>query len=418
MEAPATDFPAPESSPSPALARYKALVRRIFGSASQDSQETFKESFKIRFWDGEVIGFGGGDPQFTIVLRGPRALRAVDEDSVAAGFYDGDWDIEGDARTAFALRKYLSRKPALLERLALVGRIFFVSDTRNNKKAVEDHYSLGDEFYLSFIDRKYRVYSHGHFRSDDESLEQGQDHKLEDMFQMLGLAPGMRLLDIGGGWGAVPQYCGERGVHVTSLTLAPDSQRFIQRLIDERQLPCRVLLEDFLDHRPEKPYDAVVIFGVIEHIPQYKRFVQKTWDILKREGLMYLDASASRLKYNMGTITKKHIWTTTCAYLSLHDLIAELNYNGMSILEVKNESRDYELTMLHWARRFEAAKAEIVERWGERVYRMFLLYLWGGHVNFGADSLQAYRILIRRGGSPGPRPSLLHRAWLAAHSAW
>jgi cyclopropane-fatty-acyl-phospholipid synthase len=293
-----------------------------------------------------------------------------------------------------------------------------VPDTRNNRKAVGDHYSLGDDFYLTFIDKKYRIYSHGHFRSEDETLERSQEHKLEDMFSALRLQPGMRLLDIGGGWGPVPQYCGERGVQVTSLTLAPDSQSFIQRLIDQRNLPCEVRLEDFLDHRPEKPYDAVVIFGVIEHIPQYKRFVAKVWDLLKTGGLMYLDASASRLKYNMGAITKKHIWTTTCAYLSLHDLIAELNYHGMDILEVKNESRDYELTMLHWAHRFDQAKDFIVANWGERLYRMFRLYLWGGHVNFRHDGLQAYRVLTRRSDGRGPRPGLLRRAMLAAQSAW
>src|SRR5439155_26711532 len=142
-------------------------------------------------------------------------------------------------------------------------------------------------------------------------------------------------------------------VEVTSLTLADASRRFIQRLIDERRLPCRVLLEDFLSHQPDRPYDAVVIFGVIEHIPQYRRFVEKVWQGLAPGGLMYLDGSASRLKYQMGATTRKHIWTGTCAYLSLHDLVAELNYQGMDTLEVKNESRDYELTMLHWARRFE-----------------------------------------------------------------
>jgi cyclopropane-fatty-acyl-phospholipid synthase len=226
----------------------------------------------------------------------------------------------------------------------------------------------------------------------------------------------MRLLDIGGGWGPVPAYCGARGVKVTSLTLAPDSQRFIQRLIDQRQLPCEVRLEDFLDHHPTEPYDAIVIFGVIEHIPQYKRFVSKSWDLMKPGARMYLDASASRTKYAMGAITRRNLWTGTCAYLSLHDLIAELNYQGMGILEVKNESRDYELTMMHWSQRFEAARDFIVGRWGERIYRMFLLYLWGGSGCFRNDDLQAYRVLIRRGHRPGPRPWFVRRLLLSAQA--
>src|SRR5204863_4736990 len=113
--------------------------------------------------------------------------------------------------------------------LGLLARIFLVPPTRNNADAVSHHYSLGDEFYLTFIDKRYRMYSHGHFRRDDESLEDAQEHKLEDMVNGLGLKPGMRLLDIGGGWGPVPDYAGSRGVKVTSVTLAPDSKAYIDR---------------------------------------------------------------------------------------------------------------------------------------------------------------------------------------------
>jgi cyclopropane fatty-acyl-phospholipid synthase-like methyltransferase len=120
---------------------------------------------------------------------------------------------------------------------------------------------------LSFIDRKYRFYSHGICRSDGETLEQASEHKLETMYDALQLKPGMRLLDIGAGWGGVPQYCGPRGIQVTSLTLTDDSHNYTDNLIKRMELKnCSIILEDFLNYQPKERYDAAVIYGVIEHI--------------------------------------------------------------------------------------------------------------------------------------------------------
>ncbi len=368
--------------------RYKEAFRRLFART--------KERFEVKLWDGDSMRFGDGPPEFAIVVHKAQALMNLDQDSIAESYFRGDWSIEGDASKVFGLRHSFPQKSARLTALQLLGRVLFLPGTKNNADAVGDHYNYGDEFYLSFIDKRYRMYSHGHFHTDDESLEEAQEHKLETMYNSLGLKPGMRLLDIGGGWGPVPQYAGERGVEVTSVTVAQDSERYINRLIQERNLPCRVIRSDFLDFKPEKPFDAIVIFGVIEHIPQYRAFVDKVWECLAPGGRMYLDASATRVKYRMSPILRKTVWTSTATYLSLQDFMAELAYGGLQVLELKNESRDYEITMLHWARRFEAAREFIVSKWGERLYRIFQLYLWGGHHCFHWDTLQAYRMIIRR----------------------
>lgn len=386
----------------------KAAFHKMFGSAT--------EHFAIHFWNGEVQTFGDAPLEFIIHIRDPRAITSLDEDSMIRGYYEGYWDIEGSADGAISLRRYVKVRNDPVHWLGLMYRIWGVAETKNNEEAVLAHYSFGDDFYLSFLDKSYRIYSHGHFHEESESLEQAQEHKLEDTYRLLGARPGMRILDIGGGWGPVPQYFGERGIKVTSVTLAPDSHRFISQMIRERKLDCEVVLSDFLKYEPAEQFDAVIIFGVIEHIPQYRRFVDKVNRILKPGGLLYLDGSAARCKYEMGMATKQEVWPTTTAYLSLHDLIAELNYQGMDIMQVHNESRDYELTMWHWATRFEQNRSLIIERWGERLYRIFHMYLWGGCHNFRYDGLQAYRMLVRRGKTEGPAPGGLKRAMLWAWS--
>jgi cyclopropane-fatty-acyl-phospholipid synthase len=287
--------------------------------------------------------------------------------------------------------------------------LFLHTPTRVNARAIGHHYTLGDDFYLSFIDQRYRFYSHCIFRTDDETLEQAAEHKLESMWNGLGLRAGMRLLDIGGGWGGVTEYCGARGVHVTSLTLVEDSARYIRNLIREKGVAGEVIVEDILDHRPKQPYDHAVIYGVIEHIPNYPQFCERVWGALKPGGRLYLDASATVEKYDMGAFTRHYIWHGTHTFLALQDMIEELLFHGFEIVGVRRETHDYELTIRHWAERLDARREYIAQRWSEQTYRAFRAYLWAGAHQFKTNGLQAYHLVAERRADPGPRPGILRR---------
>lgn len=359
---------------------------------------------------GDAVRYGNGAPAFRVRIKSEHAFgRGLDELAIARAYLEGHFEVELDMARALDIRSQLTDKPPL----GLLAKFWIARllrpITRENKFAVSSHYSLGDDFYLTFIDQRWRFYSHGIFHREDESIEEASEHKLERMYESLELKPGMRLLDIGAGWGGVEEYCGERGVNVTALTIAPDSYRFVSRLIEQRRLPAQVRLEDFLSHTPEEPYDAVVIYGVIEHIPNYRRFVGHVRDCLKPGGRLYLDASASREKYSVSGFSRSYIWPGTHTFLCLQDFVRELLYHGMDLIEVKNETRDYELTMRHWAERFDAARQEIIARWSERIYRSFRLYLWGGSRAFHHDYIQAYSVVARRSNSPGPRPGAARR---------
>ncbi|MFL6196646.1 MAG: class I SAM-dependent methyltransferase [Thermoanaerobaculia bacterium] len=356
---------------------------------------------------GRAMRFGEGEPRFRAVFHADRVLRqAFDELALGQAYVQGDLDLEGDLWSVFELRDRLRDRTPVGTVLRFLADFLLVPATRLNRKSIDFHYTLGDDFYHSFIDDRYHFYSHGHFKAEDETLEESSEHKLEAMFEALRLRPGMRLLDIGGGWGGVTRYCGSRGVHVTSLTLAQDSFNYITNVLETPGLKGEVRLEDFLEHRPERPYDAIVIYGVIEHIPNYRRFCQRAWECLAPGGRIYMDASASKEKYIMSAFTRKYIWHGTHTFLSLQDIVQEFLWNGFQVEEVKNESRDYELTMRHWGERFDAHHAFIAGRWGEPLYRAFRIYLWGGCHAFHTDRLQAYHVVARRHEEPGPRPGV------------
>src|SRR5256714_531168 len=173
--------------------------------------------------DGEVLRFGQSPPKCRVTIRDERALSGgFDEFSIGKAYVEGTIDFEGDMLYMLEMRARLVERTPFVAKLAFVWDLLLGAPTRINRSAIDFHYNLGDDFYLSFIDTKYRFYSHGIFHSDDETLEQSSEHKLETMYQALGLKPGMRLLGIGGGWGAVELYSGDRGAYVISLSIATE----------------------------------------------------------------------------------------------------------------------------------------------------------------------------------------------------
>lgn len=366
----------------------------------------------------ETLRIGEGLPKFRVILHSHRVLaRGLDEFALAQGFVNGDFDIEGDMMSFFEVRHHLRQRTGLIPWLLFWGQLLFLAPTRVNRSAIRHHYEFGDDFFLSFIDKDYHLYSHGFFASDDEPLETASERKLATMYDWAQLKPGMRVLDIGAGWGGVTRYCGPRGVHVTSLTLAEDSREHIGGLLAEKGYPGEVRLEDFLQHEPAEPYDAIVILGVIEHIPYYRKFFRKAWDLLKPGARIYMDASADLERYGVSRFIRHYIYPGTHSYMCLQDVLREMLFHGFMPHQLEQDNHSYMLTMRHWAERFEANRELICRKWGEQVYRSFWLYLWSGAYAFGHNVLQAYHLVAERTTEPGPRPGLGRRLYSFARDA-
>ena len=367
---------------------------------------------QFTFAQGETLHLGPpGEPAFCVVFHADEVLgKRLDEYAIGRAYVEGQIEIEGDVRCFLGLRQYIRGRVSLGFLLRAYLQLFWRNRIRLNRASIAHHYNFGDDFYLAFVDRQYHLYSHCLFRRDDETLEQAAEHKFATMARALRLQAGDRLLDIGAGWGAVTRYAGPRGIHCTALTIAEDSHRLHQNLIADQGLTtCAVRLEDFLAHDPPEPYDAIVIFGVIEHIPHYRDFVAQVWKCLKPGGRIYLDASATLEKYKVSNFVRRYIYPGTHTYLCLPDLLQEFLMHGFKVEEVIDETHDYAQTLEHWAARFEANRQTIVERWGEAVFRAFRLYLWGGSQAMYHHQLQAYHVVAQRTEAPGIRPGFFKR---------
>src|SRR3954470_23685910 len=150
---------------------------------------------ELEFPDGGVRRFGAGAPAFRLRLCSERALHGpITELSLARAYVNGDIDFDtGDEVTAvFALRERLPSGAALRRTFGLVAELALLAPTTANVRAIRGHYSVGNDFFLSFLDQRYHLYSQCLFESSSETLEQAAEHKLERMWEQLGLQPGMR----------------------------------------------------------------------------------------------------------------------------------------------------------------------------------------------------------------------------------
>ena len=375
------------------LNRYDRILRLIQRRVS----DQIKTPFELRLWGDRSYVFGKGEPAVKVLVKdkdGLLALSTFDELGICEAYMAGSLDVIGDMLGFVSLRGMLSDSHPLHRLWRRIAPLF-IGREKTDRDAIASHYDFDNDFYLTFMDPT-RCYSQAVFEQDDETLEAAQHRKLDFAIDACGIKPGDRVLDVGGGWGAFTEHAGRRGIDVTSLTISHQSEAFLTDLIQEQQLPCRVLNQEFLEYTSSEPYDAIVILGVMEHLPDYAAVLQKFLHLLKPGGHVYLDASAFREKYSKPTFVSRYIFPGDHSYFCLHEFLTVVAKTPLEVLTVHNDRHSYYLTCKAWAENLEATRDEIISRWGEKLYRRFRLYLWGSAYAFLSRGMDAYRVVLQR----------------------
>jgi cyclopropane-fatty-acyl-phospholipid synthase len=342
--------------------------------------------------------FGAGAPVFRLHIRTARALRAfarLDEARVGRAYLEGDLDLDGDVLEALRLRPLLQDRHPLKRLRATWLRPRLLGRRRSDARAIAEHYDEDPAFFRLFLGPS-RCYSHGVFADASEPLEKAMARKFELAIEACGLRAGMRVLDIGGGWGAFAEHAGSRGIRVTSLTISRPSEQFLRALFAREGLPCEVVREHFLAYRSEQPFDAIVNMGVTEHLPDYAATLARYQELLVPGGRVYLDASAGPRRFRSTSFVQQHVFPGDASTLCLHDYLRALSDTPFELLELHNDRESYRLTSLHWARNLERHRDAIVARWGETLFRKFHLFHWGCVYSFETRQLSAYRMVLRK----------------------
>ena len=353
-------------------------------------------SFTLQMPDGSERLMGNGEPKFEIVLNNQRAVRALgslDEANIGESYLKGDFDINGDLLEMFALRGSMDDRHPMVTAWRFIQPLLF-GQVHTNRQAISSHYDADPRMFLSFLDKKVPAYTQGVYESDDDTLSAAMERKFDYTVEMCELGPRKRVLEIGPGWGAFARHALRKGVEFTGVTNSSTSQTYLNEFLGEFADHFRINFVDILAYEPKEKYDAIVIMGVIEHIPNYLALLKKFESVLKPGGLVFVDASAARTKYELSTFMVRHIYPGNHSFFVLHDFMEKLNKTPFEILEVQNDRHSYFLTFKQWAINLEASKDFICENFGEVEYRKFRLYLWGATYEFMVKNLDCYRLIL------------------------
>jgi cyclopropane-fatty-acyl-phospholipid synthase len=279
------------------------------------------------------------------------------------------------------------------------GRIDQINWKTRSRRNAEHTYNLTRRLYELFLDQD-RQYTCGYYRDKTNSLEQAQLDKKAHIAAKLHLKPGMRVLDIGCGWGGLALYLQRHyDVEVLGIALAPDQIQFCNERAAAEGVSDRVKFE-LMDYRDvQGPFDRIVSVGLIEHLgtPHYPGFFAKAMELLPEDGVM-----VSHCCGRMGGPGVTDKWTRKYIFPggyipALSELVEEAQRNRLIVSDVEALRYHYAHTLEEWHARTNAARDEIVALYDERFFRMWQFYLAGAEAAFRHGGLVNWQLqYIRR----------------------
>jgi cyclopropane-fatty-acyl-phospholipid synthase len=422
---------------APVAARLATALATVLGTA--------ESPWRLRAWDGSEAGAAGAP---TLSVRSPRAVRrllwAPGELGLVRAYVSGDIDLEDDvfatlgalssggrlsssaafpqpgardlaglARTAVALGA-VGRPPAPPpEEFARPRRGRRHSRTRD-ARAVAHHYDVGNDFYALVLGPTL-VYSCAVWTDEGTGLDAAQEAKLDLVCRKLGLRPGMRLLDVGCGWGSLALHAaGRYGVDVVGITLSAQQADLARLRVATAGLEERIAIR-VQDYRevPDGPFDAISSIGMAEHVgrvalPGYAATLHR---LLRPGGRLLNHAiswAAGDTTWKDDTFIARYVFPDG-ELLPLAVTMASLHEAGFEVLDVEALRRHYALTLRAWVERLDKHWDAAVAMTSEGRARVWRLYMAASALSFEAGKLGIEQVLVQRPG--GEPPPLRLRDW-------
>ncbi|MGF1644373.1 MAG: cyclopropane fatty acyl phospholipid synthase [Thiotrichales bacterium] len=315
-------------------------------------------------------------------------------------YMDGLWDVaELDQFFERVLRAGLERKvrPWVIRLAEWRARLVNLQAPHRAHAVAEVHYDLGNAFFEAMLDPR-MVYSCAFWR-DASTLAEAQTAKLALVSRKLNLQPGMRVLDIGCGWGSLAQFMTERhGVEVVGLTISePQAEYARQRCAG---LPVEIRVQDY--RAVEQAFDAIVSVGMFEHVgsKNYRTFMEVVDRCLRGDGLCLL--------HTLGKLDARELvdpWIERYIFpnseLPAMSQLASAMDGLLVVEDIENIGADYDPTLMAWHENFEHAWPQFAEQYGERFRRMWRYYLLSCAGAARARAIHVWQIVLSRRGLAG-----------------
>jgi cyclopropane-fatty-acyl-phospholipid synthase len=342
------------------------------------------------------IRIGGDRPWDIVVHRREFYPRVFREGSLGLGesYMDGWWD-------SAALDQFFDHLfCAHLDRTALPAwgaiRLYLQSLLLNPQaksrafQIGEGHYDRGNDLFQAMLDKR-MVYTCAWWDGTDD-LDAAQEAKMEFVCRAIGAHRGMKILDIGCGWGSFAKYAAEKYcAHVTGITVSREQAK----LAEERctGLPVEIRLQDYRDVRGK--FDGVVSLGMFEHVgsKNYRTFMETVQGVFQGCGRFYLSCIGKNASVRVtDPWIEKYIFPNSM--LPSLKLISAAT-EGLFVMEdLQNWGPHYDRTVMAWFHNFEAHWNELRAHYGERFFRMWKYYLMASAGSFRSRRLQTWQMLF------------------------
>jgi cyclopropane-fatty-acyl-phospholipid synthase len=386
-------------------------------------------------YDGSTSG--PADAPVRVEIRSPQAISYLigspGELGLARAFVTGQLEIVGDLYTALRLLStavdevdWRARLDVLRElgprylrpvrrppeetpsRVLRVWNGLRHSKSRDSR-AISHHYDVSNRFY-EWVLGPSMAYTCACFPAADASLEQAQEHKFDLVCRKLALRPGMRLLDVGCGWGGMVIHAARNyGVRALGVTLSAKQAEWAQKAIVEAGL-ADVAEVRHLDYRDvaEGDFDAISSIGLTEHIgaanlPAYFTFLQSK---LRPQGRLLnhcITRPTTRERHRPGLFIDRYIFPDG-ELEGVGEIVSAMQDNGFEVRHEENLREHYALTLAQWSANLEANWDEAVAEVGLGKAKAWALYLVGSRLGFERRKIELHQVLgvkVAAGGDSG-----------------
>lgn len=361
--------------------------------SKESSKQTVKKLLKLA--DVEV----DGRRAFDIKVNDERAYDSVlRQGSLGLGesYMDGWWDAKQvDQFICRVLSANLRDKAKITPSMAVNFAAGYVMNRQSVKRARRNaahHYNIGNDLYELMLDKR-MIYSCGYWK-DAKTLDEAQTAKLDLICRKLHLKKGMKLLDIGCGWGGFAEYAAkEYGVEVTGISPAAEQVKLAKKRT--KGLKVQILQKDY--RYITGSFDRIVSIGMLEHVgpKNYLTFFNKCYKLLKDDGLMLHHTIGNNRSVRGGEPwIDKYIFPG--GVLPSIAQIAGAIEKKFIVEDLHNFGPYYDRTLMAWYDNFKNNYSKISDRYDERFYRMWTYYLLCCAGAFRSRDIQLWQIVMRK----------------------
>lgn len=234
----------------------------------------------------------------------------------------------------------------------------------------EKHYDIGNELYKNMLDKR-MVYTCGYWRRA-KNLDKAQEDKLDLVCRKVGLKKGMKVLDIGCGWGSFAKYAAEKyGVKVIGITISKEQVKLARKLCNG--LDVEIRLQDYRD--VNEKFDAIISLGMFEHVglKNYKTYMEKVSECLKKDGLFLLHTIGGNGLIGSNPWMNKYIFPNGSLPSAKH--IINVSDKIFVMEDWHSFGADYDKTLMVWYNNFNKNWNKIKNNYDEKFRRMWKYYL-------------------------------------------